>query len=386
MQARGTRRVPPVFSRKVGRRHLAALVVLLVVSAALIGRAAATPGPGGLDNVGPGPSGGSALNGSVYALNADAPGALYVGGSFTSAGGVAGADHLAKWNVSSGSWSALGASKLNGAVNAIAYRAGKVYVGGVFTNAGGNPDLDFLAVWDGAKWGTVCNATGSAISGTVSALQIIGSTIYVGGSFANGARIADADYLVACDLNTGAARATTSANHYFSGGVNALTADSRGRLYAGGGFSSLEGVPAAGNVAYLDGAGWHAMGSGSGQGGSAIGTFVRSLAANGTDVYVGTDAVNVANIPQADHVARWNGSAWSAVGSNSSGGDGWLPTSSFIYALATSGSRVFAGGSFQNANGDATNDFVASYDGSGWHPIGSSIAGNGALQGQISAL
>ena len=53
--------------------------------------------------------------------------------------------------------------------------------------------------------------------------------------------------------------------------------------------------------------------------------IVRSLAAHGTDVYVGTDALDVGGIPQADHVAKWNGSSWSALGSK--GSDGWFPSS-----------------------------------------------------------
>src|SRR5688572_31613803 len=42
-----------------------------------------------------------------------------------------------------------------------------------------------------------------AFAGTVHALQIIGNTLYIGGSFQNAAGIASADYLVACDLATG---------------------------------------------------------------------------------------------------------------------------------------------------------------------------------------
>ena len=247
-----------------------------------------------------------------------------MGGAFTAAGGKTGADYIAKW--SGGAWSALGASKLNGAVHAIAYHAGKVYVGGVFTNAGGNPNADFLAVWDGTKWGTPCNATGPAFGGNVNALQIIGSTLYVGGSFANGAGIPAADYLVACDLNTGAASSTVAADGGLSGAIYALTADSKGALYAAGGFSNLDGIPAADDVAYYVGGSWHAMGSGPAPAGGAIEGFVRSIASNGTDVYVGTDSVDVAGIPQADHVVKWNGSAWSAVGSGTGGGNGWFPS------------------------------------------------------------
>jgi hypothetical protein len=65
-------------------------------------------------------------------------------------------------------------------------------------------------------------------------------------------------------------------------------------------------------------------------GGGAVDDYVRSMTSSGNDVYIGTDSVNVAGIPQADHVAKWNGSAWSAVGANTAGTDGWLPPTAFI--------------------------------------------------------
>jgi hypothetical protein len=365
-------------------RLLAALATAALVALLATG-ASATTGPGGWDNLGTGATPTThALNGGVYALNANAPGLLYVGGAFTDAGGDSNADSIASWNGTK--WASLGPSALNGAVNAIAYSGGKVYVGGVFTNAGGNANADFLAVWDGTRWGTVCNANGPAVTATVFALQIIGSTIYIGGAFANGAGIASADFLLACDLNTGAARSTVAKDGDFTGGVLALTADSNGVLYAGGGFINVAGIPAADKVAYLDGSGWHAMGSGAAPGGGAVTDFVRALASNGTDVYVGTDSTNVAGIAQADHVVKWNGSAWSALSSNTGGADGWFPTSSTINSLTVSGSDVYAGGNFQNANGDPVADQIAHFDGIAWHTVGSNGAGNGPLDGNVTAL
>ena len=365
-------------------RVVAALTITALVALLATG-ASATPGPGGWDNLGTGATPTThALNGGVYALNADAPGVLYVGGAFTDAGGNASADYIASWNGTK--WAPLGSSTLNGAVFAIAYFGGKVYAGGVFTNAGGNANADFLAVWDGKSWGTVCNAPGSAINGNVLALQVIGSTLYVGGTFANGAGIASADYLLACDLTSGAPRSTVPNDGDIGGPVYALTADSKGALYAGGGFSNLERIPAADKVAYFDAGGWHAMGSGAAPGGGALTDFVRSLATNGTDVYVGTDSTNVAGIAQADHVVKWNGSAWSALGSNTVGTDGWFPASASINSLTASGSGVYAGGNFQNANGEPLADQIAYFDGSAWHPVGSDGAGNGPFNGNVSAL
>jgi hypothetical protein len=364
----------------------ACLATVLVGSLAT---AASGVGPGGWDHLGDaGVPGTQSLNADVYALNADAPGVLYAGGPFTDAGGQANADRIAGWN--GGAWSAVSSptSQIsNGAVSAIAYADGKVYAGGTFQNAGGSVDADFLAVWDGVSWAPFCNAAGPAFDAPVLALQVIGPTLYVGGSFQNAANLASADYMLACDLASGDSRSTVlNTSNPFSGSVFALTADSNGTLYAGGGFIDLEGLPAADRVAYRNSGGWHAMGPGSGPCGCAVGGLVRSLTASGTDVYVGTDAEDVAGIPQADHVARWNGSAWSAVGSDTAGGNGWFPTSGSIDGLTSSGPGVFATGSFQNANADPLADNVAYFDGSAWHPLGSNGAGDGPLDGAGLAL
>ena len=114
--------------------------------------------------------------------------------------------------------------------------------------------------------------------------------------------------------------------------------------------------------------------------------FVRGLTAVGTDAYVGTEANDIAGIAQADHVAKWNGSAWSALGADTGGANGWFPATTSINALAGTGSYLFATGTFQNANGDARADNVAFFDGSDWHPVGSDGAGNGPWIGNGLAL
>jgi hypothetical protein len=368
------------------RRSVLAFAAVVTATVTVASTASAV-GPGGWDHVGVGKTAAlPSLNGTAYALNTQDPGVLYVGGNFTSAGGNTKAQRIAQWSGST--WSALGNTPLsNGAVHAIAYRDGKVYVGGTFINAGGNAKADFLAVFDlpTGTWSPFCNSTTSAASftGNVNALQIIGNTLYVGGSFQNGAGIASADYLVGCSLTTGAASSTVANDGDFSGAVYALTADSNGTLYAGGQFINVAAIPEADHIAAYDGA-WHAMGTG--PGGKAVDDYVRGLTAVGTNVYVGTDSVNVAGIAEADHVARWNGSAWSALGSNSAGNNGWFPTSAFIYAFAHYGSLLIAAGSFQNANGIAAADHIAYFDGSTWRPIGSDGAGNGPMIAQMSAL
>ena len=241
--------------RRTARSYGRLSLVLLAPTVGLLGLAAVTFGanPGGWEHVGAGtPSTSAALNGAVDALHVDGS-TLLVGGAFTDAGGDLNADYVARWD--GRSWKALGASPLTGSVLAIASRGGKVYVGGLFQNAGGNPDADYVAVWDGSRWGPACKSTstGAAVTGAVDALEIVGSTLYVGGTFQNGGGIESADYLLACDLATGASRSTVgTAEPMVGGGVDALAADSRGRLYAGGAFARVAGIAAANKVAYLD--------------------------------------------------------------------------------------------------------------------------------------
>ena len=367
------------------RRFLRVLALSLVAISGLATWALAT-GPGGWDHLGTGNHpGGDSLDLVASAIVVATPNVLLVGGEFTDAGGVPNADRIALWNGLA--WTAISSSSSqisNGRVSAITASTGKIFAGGNFQNAGGNADADNLAVFEGGSWQPFCDdpAPGPAFDGNVTSLQIIGQTLYVGGEFHDGAHIPSADFLIACDLDTGAPTSTVvDEAHAFSGSVYALAADSDNTLYAGGGFINLNQIAAADNVAALPHNGtWEPMGPG-------ITTFVRGLTTVGTDVYVGTDANDVGGIAQADHVAKWDGSDWSALGANSAGTNGWFPTvGTSINALASDGSHLFATGSFLNADGDARADNVAWFDGTDWHPVGSDGAGNGPWSGTGLAL
>jgi PKD repeat protein len=359
----------------------------LSIAVSLCGAAGASAtGPGGWDHLGTGTAtGGAALNGRVDALISvphlgALPDSVYAGGVFTSAGGAASAVLIARWD--GDAWHSIGAPPISTAagagVDAIARDpvTGTVYVGGNFTDAGGNPNADFIAAWDGVSWKSFC----APITANVKALQIVGRTLYIGGDFADGAGLPSADKLVACNLDTDTPSSTVpDAAHEINSAVYALTADAAGRLYAAGSFVAIDSIPRADHVAMYDGT-WHAMSAG------AVDSIVRSIASDGTDVYIGSDAVDIAGIAQADHVAKWNGTAWSALGANAATTDGWLPASAFVNAIATSGSNVFVGGSFQNADGHPTADMVAGFNGFSWAPMGSDGAGNGPLGGPANAL
>ncbi len=373
------------------RRSVFTVVAIVATFAVTPPLPAAAVGPGGWDHVGAGGSPGSAsLNGTVSALKS-AGGLLYVGGNFTSAGGNTNARRIASWDGST--WRAIGGNTpiADGAVKAIALHQGKIYVGGSFTNAGGLPKADSLAVWNGATWAPFCNTPGPgpAFNDDVDALQVVGNTLYVGGTFQNAADIPEADYLVACDLTSGDAMSLVFTNGEVSGPIHALTVDSNDKLYVGGRFNNVADIPEADNfAAYSPTTGWEALGRNGGDGAAdgAVDSFVRGLTAVGTDIYVGADSLNIAGIAAADHVARWDGTEWSALGSNTAGTNGWFPTSSFIYELTDQAGIVIAAGTFQNANGTAAADNIAYWDGAEWRPIGSNGAGDGPLPQETHAV
>jgi hypothetical protein len=267
-------------------------------------------------------------------------------------------------------------------VFAIETHAGKVYAGGTFVNAGGQAAADYLAVFDGVSWKPFCNTTANpAFNGgfQVLALQVIGSTLYVGGSFQNANGDKRADYLIGCDLATGTPSLTVDTDGDFTGAVYALTATTDGTLYAGGTFTNLDRVATADGVASYKGS-WQGLGT------TPIGGIVRGLHAKGTDVYVSSDGLNIGGIAQADHIVKWDGSAYSAIGSDTAGTNGYFPTTTYINALTSFGSLLFAAGSWQNANGQPTADVIAYFDGNAWRAIGSNGHGSGPWVGDTQAL
>lgn len=128
---------------------------------------------------------GTGVGGSVNALAVwdDGGGeALYVGGSFATAGGVV-ASNIAKWDGSD--FSALG----SGTDDTVRVIAGwddgggeDLYVGGQFITAGGLT-VNRIARWDGAAWSALTGASGTGTEDQVNALTRWEGDLYLGGHF-----------------------------------------------------------------------------------------------------------------------------------------------------------------------------------------------------------
>ena len=284
---------------------------------------------------------GSGMGGSypcVFALAVDAAGNLYAGGWFTTAGGIT-VNNIAKWNGSS--WSALG-SGMTSYVYALALDApGNLYAGGPFTTAGGAA-ANHIAKWNGSGW----SALGSGMNGDVSAIVLDPSgTVYAGGNFSTAGGVT-ANRIAKWD---GSSWSALGAGMGFSD-VNALAVDTSGNLFAGGNFTTAGGV-ATSNIANWDGSSWSALGSG-----MNTSVFALSVDAAG-DLYAGGQ-FTTAGGAAANYIAKWDGAGWSALGSGVEDISGW---SRSVAALVIDASNYLnVGGGFTTAGGDSAN-YIARY-------------------------
>lgn len=194
---------------------------------------------------------GSGVDGTVYALAIDAAGNLYAGGSFAQAGGLT-ASNIAKWNGSS--WSALGSGTegVDSSVLSLAIdtSTGRLYVGGLFTSAGGLP-ANRVAAWDGSSW----SALGDGLNERATAVTIgAGGDVFVGGWFTT-AGGAGAAYVARWNGSTWSALGAGLG--YFAQGL----AYGNGTLYVIGDFTTAGGAAARRVAAWADGT-WSAIGAG----------------------------------------------------------------------------------------------------------------------------
>jgi len=235
---------------------------------------------------------GLGMNGNVLALDCDTFGKLYAGGYFTSADGVA-ANCVAEWN--GRNWSAL-ASGINSAVYCLASdSAGNLFAGGLFTSAGGVAATN-IAQWDGNSW----SALGPGLDSIVKSVACDSSgNLYAGGG--SGA-LGTAPGFVA--TWSGSAWSVLGPN-VNNGGVNALAVDVSGRIYAG--IYSLVASEWDYFLAQWTGSAWIPLGTGlrnnNAFGGNSAPAY--SLACdNAGNLYAGGFFTTANGVP-ANNIAEW---------------------------------------------------------------------------------
>ena len=154
------------------------------------------------------------------------------------------------------------------------------------------------------------------------------------------------------------------------------------KLYVGGSFADVAGITTADRVALWKTGGWHPLGSNGADDGALPLSTVFGVAVSGANVYVAGDFIGVAGAPKAVYVAHWNGTSWSALGKHGpvaeSEGD--------AYSLALDGTDLYVGGHFKNVAGIPAADYIARWNGSTWSALGSNGHGDGALDFDAWAL
>jgi hypothetical protein len=210
------------------------------------------------------------------------------------------------------------------------------------------------------NWSAAFTAANSP-NGPVNAIAISGTVVYVGGSFSAVAGVS-ANNVARWNGSAWSAVGGPATNGV-DGTVYAIAVAADGGIYVGGAFNQA-GAASANNIARWNGSAWSALGAGANNG---VNDTVNAIAVHGSDVYFGGYFSAAGGDAGISYIARWNGSAWSAVG----GG-----VNSYVFAAAADASgRVYVGGDFDMAGGAAANRIGRWSEGSGWEALGDGFNG-----------
>jgi hypothetical protein len=316
---------------------------------------------------------GSGFNDQVLCLVADSANhILYAGGAFTSVDGTT-ANGIAKWNGIS--WTPVGAgfTQTGGSavVYAIALFNNQLYAGGYFTTSGSNT-VHNIAKWNGTDWVPV--STGMSVTGTydfVNAFAVFNNELYVGGTFTTAGTI-NAKNIAKWN---GTVWSTVAGGIYDR--VNALHVYNN-ELYAGGNFV-INNITF--NLQYriskMTTGGWVNVGS-TGLGDATMAWSVKALTTYKNKMFAG-GYFNVleSGTTVANHMASWNGTVWSTVGTPA----GVTSTATDpIRALKVYNGKLYAAGIFTGAGSTAAVN-LASWNDTTWSTVTSS-----GLDNKVNAM
>jgi hypothetical protein len=333
----------------------------------------------------------------VFAVVSDGAGGWYVGGNFSSVGGLSrnGLAHIRADMTVDPTWN----PNVGGEVKTIAVSDSTVYFGGPLTSVNGsiprslaaavdattgvatgwnpdpNSDVDALAVsgstvYMGGAFNTINGSTSrnraaavDASTGVasswnpqivggfnVSSIAVSGTTVYLGGNFNTINTNVTRNYAAAVDTST-AAVTSWNPNLFFSqagGTVNSIIV-SGGIVYLGGIFTGVAGGATTRNdLAAVDAIT-----------GTATATFdpnvnagINAMSLSGTTLYLGGGFTTVNGTTARNHLA--------AVDITTGTATSWNPSADqTVYGLDISGADVGVGGTFVSVNPQARNNLAA---------------------------
>jgi hypothetical protein len=207
------------------------------------------------------------------------------------------------------------------------------------------------------NWSNV--GLGMPPNGDVNSLAVYNTSLYAGGHFSTAGGnpanfIAEWNGSAWSPLASGIGGTDASTNVFSLAVYN-------GSLYAGGHFANAGGNPAS-HIAQWDGSNWTNVGSGLNGDVHCLTVYNGSLYAGGTFTTAGGNPVS--------NIAQWNGSSWTSLGT------GIGLTGNTVLSLAVYNGLLYAGGHFTSAGG-APSNYIAQWNGSKWDSVGSGMNTNG---------
>jgi hypothetical protein len=322
-------------------------------------------------------------------------GGVYVGGSFQVAGGKQ-VGRYAKllpgdvWDAAESVNPPYG-GYIETSVNAVAVTPQYLFIGGSFTNLVGNV-VNHIAAWDKKtrKWLSLSGGTDNYVS----SIRVVGNTVYAAGNFSY-AGDSVARHIAAYDLTngrwhplgSGLARVpnkidanttgvyavngyTTDGISYFNilgrwdgqkwnpidstitGYIDAITAKDS-TVYIGGTFTHI-GNGRFYRIAMHDATGWNELSP------SGLNNEVLDILVAGNDVYA-TGNFSKSGTTNLYGIGHWDGSTWNDL----AGG-----LSAPGRCLASDGTSLYVGGTFNSAGGVDGTNALAKWNGFAWSSLG----------------
>ena len=293
------------------------------------------------------------VNGTVYSLHV-LDNSLFLGGSFTSVGGVS-RNHAAAYNINTGALTDWNPNIKGSTVNAIAVKDNQVIIGGNFNKVGTQVRNNLVSV--DATDATV-NPLLANTNHSVRALLLSNNTLYAAGDFTSMNDITR-EKLAAINLSN------NTLTNWNPGANNTVTslATYNGLIYAGGAFSGI-GNKNRNYLAAIDNTGnaisWDAN----------LNNGVNSLIIDNATLYAGGIFTSVGNESRSN-LASFN------LTNNTL--NNWLcNTNGAVYAMAVQGNYLLLGGAFtsianQNRYNIAAVNKTVSEQLTSWSPV---VTGN----------
>jgi PKD repeat protein len=275
---------------------------------------------------------GGGLNGGVHDLivyNNE----LYAGGGFTTAGGVS-ANRVAKWDGTN--WHNLGTGVERVVVSF------EIFNGELYAAA----DL-YIYKWDGMNWSIIDSLSGGGWT-WFNYIKVYNGELY----------IAKDSIVVKWDgtnMTTVGITSYTDYNDVTTGGEVYWLEVYNNELYAGGSFDSINGI-GVDMVAKYDGTNWYPAGTEVDTTDNYRVVYVMQVYNN--ELYIGGFFSGVGGIPNANTIAKWNGTNWSSVGSTV---DVFDSTSWGLGGMGVWNNELYVSGNFTG--------YIAKWNGNIWMPV-----------------